>query len=187
MTWGMKEVLHMLRILTAVRFSDPLAVFNRLALSDAIYLLEYRLLCLGECPDCGWITGTGLQEPFRLAVFIYINRVLREMPPLNLNGLVRRLTSALKLALNCGRAGISNRPDLNILLWILLIGRIAGRDLDEGQYFLEELARVCTCLDIQRKSDFQKCLNELGVALQPFGTQCEEIWADIEDFNNGML
>ena len=183
----MSEVLQVLRILTAVRFSDPLAVFNRLALSDAIHLLEYRLLYLEECPESDLIAGTGLQEPFRLAVFIYIDKVLREMPPLNVNGLVSRLTDALRTTLDCAPTGLSNHPDLNILLWILLIGRVAGCELDERQYLLETLVRVCGYLDLRRKSDFQKYLDEVGPALQPFDTQCEEIWADIDGFNNGVL
>jgi hypothetical protein len=186
MIWGMNEVLQVLRILTAVRLSDPLAVFNRLALSDAIHLLEYRLLHLEECPESVLVARTSLQEPFRLAVFIYIDKVFREMPPLNLNGLVSRLSGALRTTLDCGPAGLSNRPDLNILLWILLIGRVSGCDLDENQYFLGELVRVCGYLDFRRKSDFQKCLDEVGPALQPFNRQYEELCADIEEFNDDV-
>jgi hypothetical protein len=180
-TWGMREILEVLRILTAVRFNDPLAVFNRLALSDAIYLLEYRLMSLEDIAESEF----DFRGLFRLAAFLYIDRILREMPPLNLDGLVSRLVGAIKVSMDCGPAGLLNRRRLGILLWILFIGRVASRDPDERGYFLGELVHVCECLDIQQKSDFRKCLDCVGPALQPFSVQCEETWAAIEELNDG--
>ncbi|KAG4421141.1 hypothetical protein IFR04_005784 [Cadophora malorum] len=95
--WSMYGMLQVLRILTAVRFSGPLTVFNRLALSDAIYLLEYQLLSPQPCLEPELINSTGFQEAFRLAVFLYIDKVLRQMPPLNVKGLARRDTNAPSL------------------------------------------------------------------------------------------
>lgn len=176
----MREVLEVLRLLTVIRYNDPLGVFNRLAICDAIYLLEYRLLSLGDVDP-----GSGFKGLFRIAAFIYIDRILRDMPPLNLNGLVSRLIGAMKIALNCGPAGFLDCRHLSILLWILFVGRVACRDVEERQLFLEELVHVCGLLEIRHKSDFWKCLDNVGPALQPFRRQCEETWAAIEELKDG--
>lgn len=42
----MHVMLHVLRILTTVRFSDLLSGFSQVALSDIIYLVEYQLFSL---------------------------------------------------------------------------------------------------------------------------------------------
>ncbi|KAF8850898.1 hypothetical protein BDZ45DRAFT_751259 [Acephala macrosclerotiorum] len=178
--WSMHEMLQVLRVLTAVRFSDPLAVFNRLALSDAIYLLEYQLLSPQPCLEPELVDHSDLHEAFRLAVFLYIDKVLREMPPLNIKGLVDRLTSAVKSIFNCGRAETSFRPHLGVILWIIMIGRINARDLDDLQYFLEVLVDVCGYLDFKQRIDFKRYLDEVGPVLQPFKEQCEEILIQIE-------
>jgi len=185
MTWSKHDVLQVLKIITAVRFSDPLAVFNRLALSDADYLLEYRLLSMPEekeSPDPELTAG--IQQLFRLAVFIYIDKVLRAMPPLNLGSIVSRLTDTLRTTLSLDSDRLFNHPDLNILLWTLFIGRVAGRNVGERRYLLGELVRVCGFLGLRRSAEFEKCLDEVGPALQPFKTECEEIWIEIEDFKS---
>jgi len=178
--WGMNQILEVLRILTSVRYNDPLAVFNRLALSDAIYLLEYRLLSLEDTAE----SDLGLRGIFRLAVFIYIDRVLREMPPLNLGVMVTRLVGAVKVIVDFGPTELLNSHLLAILLWALFIGRVASHDADEKEYFLEGLIYVCECLDIRQNYDFRKCLDSVGPALQPFGAQFEEAWVAIEELNN---
>lgn len=164
----MHAVLHILRILTAVRYSDPLAVFNRLALSEAIYILEYQLLS---------DLDTGFHEVFRLAVFLYIDRVLREMPPLNTQYLARRLVDSLKSTQNTHIT--HSHTDLNIMLWILFIGHVTTGATVSRQYFLTELVRVCAALDVRQQAHFEKCLDNIGPALQPFNKQISLVWADI--------
>lgn len=178
--WSMHEMLQVLRVLTAVRFSDPLAVFNRLALSDAIYLLEHQLLSPQLCLELEQANFGGLKEAFRLAVFLYIDKVLREMPPLNIKGLVSRLISAVKSMFNCRQAEISLRPHLGVILWILMIGRINAHDLDDMQYFMEVLFDVYRYPKFKQRIDFQRYLDEVGPVLQPFKEQCEEILTQIE-------
>lgn len=165
---SMHAVLHILRILTAVRYSDPLAVFNRLALSEAIYILEYQLLS---------DLDTGFHEVFRLAVFLYIDRVLREMPPLNTQYLARRLVDSLKSTQNTHIT--HSHTDLNIMLWILFIGHVTTGATVSRQYFLTELVRVCAALDVRQQAHFEKCLDNIGPALQPFNKQISLVWADI--------
>jgi hypothetical protein len=95
---GFNQVLQVLRILTAVRFTDPVSVFNRLALSDAIYLLERQLLSSQEQDKASRASsfGINIQQPFRLATFLYVDMVLREMHSINIGGLAQRLTETLQ-------------------------------------------------------------------------------------------
>ncbi|TVY44003.1 hypothetical protein LSUB1_G001775 [Lachnellula subtilissima] len=183
MTWGKHDALQVLKIITTVRFSDPLAVFNRLALSEANYLLEYRLLSMSEeSPDPEF--SAGIQQLFCLVVFLYIDKVLRAMPPLNLGSMVSRLTDTLRRTLIFDSGGLFNHPNLNLLLWTLFIGRVASRNVGERLYLLGKLVRVCGFLDLRRNADFEKCLDEVGPALQPFKTECEEIWKEVENFKS---
>lgn len=178
----MHEMLQVLRILTAVRFSEPSSVFNQLALSGAIYLLEYQLLSPQPCLESELINATGLQDAFRLAVFLYIDKVLRQMPPLNTKGLVSRLSGTLKSISPSRQAGTSIRPHLGVFLWMIMIGRLHASDVDDMQYFLEELVVVHGYLNFKGRIDFQRYLDEVGPVLQPFAQQCEEILTQIEEF-----
>jgi hypothetical protein len=98
---GFNQVLQVLRILTAVRFTDPVSVFNRLALSDAIYLLERQLLSSQEQDKASRASsfGINIQQPFRLATFLYVDMVLREMHSINIGGWPRDLPKLCKLFL----------------------------------------------------------------------------------------
>lgn len=166
------EVLQILRFLTAVRYSDPLAVFNRLALSEAIYILEYQLLSAQD---------TGFHEAFRLAVFLYIDRVLREMPPLNTQYLALRLVDSLKSQQRTQPAfsDLQFRPDSNIILWILFTGYVTAGAPVPRQYFLTELVHICTSRDIRQNAHFEKSLDDTGPALRPFNEQCSLVWGEI--------
>lgn len=88
----------MLRIPTAVRFVDFVSVFNRLALSDATYLLEWQLLSPQEPHTLNLSSRvrTNILEPFRLAILLYIDMIQREMYSVNIKVLVHRLTEILK-------------------------------------------------------------------------------------------
>ena len=185
--WSMYGMLQVLRILTAVRFSGPLTVFNRLALSDAIYLLEYQLLSPQPCLEPELINATGFQEAFRLAVFLYIDKVLRQMPPLNVKGLVSRLIGALKSISPSRHAETSMHPHLGVLLWMIMIGRINAYKVDDMQYFLGELVVVYGHLNFEEIIDSQRYLDEVGPVLQPYKLQCEEILTQIEKFSHIQL
>lgn len=178
MAWGMDDILQILRILTSVRFKDPLAVFNRLALSDAIYLLEYRLVSSDEGLDP--TLNSGINDVFRFASLIYINKVLREMPPRNLNNLVSSLVNALKSAFSSGATKVSSGYlNWKFLLWVLVIGKVACQDEDESNFLQAEIVRVCNISDLRLEKEFRKCLDAVGPALHPYNTQCEEIWTAI--------
>ncbi|KAH8202497.1 hypothetical protein TruAng_003305 [Truncatella angustata] len=182
--WSMHGMLHVLRILTAVRFSDPYGVVNQLALSDAIYLLEYQLLSPQPCLEPELINSTGLQEAFRLAVFLYIDQVLKLMPPLNIKGLVIRLIGALKSISPSRHVETSTRSHLSVLLWIIMIGRLNAYNADDVQYLMEELVVVCRYLNFKERIDLQRYLDQVGPMLQPFKQQCEEILTQMEKFNH---
>jgi hypothetical protein len=94
---GFNQVLQVLRILTAVRFADFVSVFNRLALSDAIYLLERQLLSSQEQDKASRASSFGnIQQPFRLATLLHVDMVLMKMHGISIGGLVHRLTETLR-------------------------------------------------------------------------------------------
>jgi hypothetical protein len=179
----MYGMLHVVRILTAVRFSDPSGVVNQVAHSDAIYLLEYQLLSPQPCLEPELINSTGLQEAFRLAVFLYIDKVLKLMPTLNIKGLVIRLIGALKSVSPSRHAETSIRSHLSVLLWIVMIGRLNAYGADDIRYLMEELVVVYRYLSFKENIHLQRYLDEVGPMLQPFRQQCEEILTQMEKFN----
>jgi hypothetical protein len=84
-----------------VQFADPVSVFNRLALSDAIYLLERQLLASQEQDKSSRASsfGINIQQPFRLATFLNVDMVVWEMHSINIGDLVHRLTETLQTIL----------------------------------------------------------------------------------------
>ncbi|KAH9223415.1 hypothetical protein DL95DRAFT_517576 [Leptodontidium sp. 2 PMI_412] len=185
--WSMHGMLQILRILTAVRYLDPCGVFNQLALSEAIYLLEYQLLSPQPWFEPESINSTDLQDPFRLAVFLYIDTVLRVMPPLNIKGLVIRLIGAVRSISTSMHVETSIPSHLDVLLWIIMIGRLNAGDVDGIQYFDKELVVVYRHLNFKGKVALRSYLDEVGPILQPFEQKCEEILAQIENFNHSQL
>ncbi|KAG4440018.1 hypothetical protein IFR05_004468 [Cadophora sp. M221] len=179
--WSMHGMLRVLRILTAVRCLDPCGVFSQLACSEAIYLLEYQLLSPQPYFE---LDSTGFKDAFRLAVFLYIDKVLRVMPPLNIKGLAIRLIGAVRSICPSMHIETSTRSQLDVLLWVIMIGRLNADHVDDIQYFSEELVAVCRYLNLKGTVDLRRHLDEVGPVLQPFNRQCEEILTQIDDLNH---
>jgi hypothetical protein len=171
-----------LRILTAVRFADPVSVFNRLALSDAIYLLERQLLSTQEQDKASRASsfGSNIQQPFRLATFLYVDMVLREMHSINIGGLVHRLTETLQTILEDDNfqelAGTSHS---NVLLWVFFIGGVASQDSGEGRFFVEGLQHICSARQFRSKIEFEEALDKVGPGMQSFSQRSAELWTEM--------
>jgi hypothetical protein len=179
---GSYQVLQVLRILTAVRFADPVSVFNRLALSDAIYLLERQLLSSQEQDKASRASsfGINIQQPFRLATFLYVDMVLREMHSINIRGLVHRLTETLQTVLEDDHfqelAGTSHS---NVLLWVFFIGGVASQDSGEGRFFVEGLRHICNARQFRSKIEFEEALDKVGPGMQSFSQRSAELWTEM--------
>jgi hypothetical protein len=178
---GVYEALQVLRILTVVRFADPVSVFNRMALSDAIYIIEWQLLPTQQ-PQNAFINlnfSPVIPEAFRLAAFLYIDMVLREMHSINIGGLVRRLIDALQGAPSNSFQELIGMPDNKLLLWILFIGGVASKKGEEREYFVQRLGCICSDRTYQSRADFEEAVDKVGPGLQSFTKQSAEIWIEM--------
>jgi hypothetical protein len=179
---GFNQVLQVLRILTAVRFADPVSVFNRLALSDAIYLLERQLLLSHEQDKVSSASsfGINIHQPFRLATFLYVDMVLREMHSINIGGLVRRLTETLRTIFEDDHpqelAGTSHS---NVLFWVFFVGGVASQDSGERRFFVEGLRHICSAHQFRSKIEFEEALNKVGPGMQSFSQRSAELWTEM--------
>jgi hypothetical protein len=179
---GFNQVLQVLRILTEVRFADPVSVFNRLALSDAIYLLERQLLSSQKQDKASIASSSGIniQQPFRLATFLYVDMVLREMHSINIGGLVHRLTETLQIILEDDHyqelAGTSHN---NVLLWIFFIGGVASKDSGKRRFFIEGLRHICTAQQFWSKIEYETALDIVGPGVQSFSQRSAELWTEM--------
>jgi len=185
-----KDILQVLRVLTGVRFADPISVFNRLALSDAIYILEWQLLPTRDPLSAMYHASLGSESPeaFRLAAFLYIDMVLREMRSVNIGPLVRRLMKALKEDSGDSWQGRkSTKYDDGILLWILFIGRMASTGKEEEQYFTKEMEYICRIRHFQSLIEMEEAIDVVGPGLQSFSKQCAVIWDEISLIRRGGL
>ncbi|KAE9370179.1 hypothetical protein N431DRAFT_492325 [Stipitochalara longipes BDJ] len=179
---GVKDTLQILRILTGVRFADPISVFNRLALSDAIYILEWQLLPTQDPLSALYHASfsSEIPEPFRLAAFLYIDMVLREMHSVNVGSLVRKLRGALQEDLGDSWQDFKNRKyDDGILLWILFVGRVASTGSEEEQYFIQGLDCVCRVKHFRSLNEMEEAIDKSGPGLQYFRKQSAEIWTEV--------
>jgi Fungal specific transcription factor domain len=178
---GVTETLQVLRILTGIRFADPVSVFNRLALSDAIYILEWQLLPTQDSLNALYHASLGpeIQEAFRLAAFIYINMVLREMRSVNIGGLVRRLIEALQEDLGDTFLDPKKRYNEELLLWILFTGGVASTSSEEKQYFLQALGYICRERQFRSRAALEEAIDKVGPGLQSFSTQSAEMWTEM--------
>jgi Fungal specific transcription factor domain len=179
---GINEVLQVLQILTAVRFADPISVFNRLALSDAIHLLEWHLLSAQKqnIPSHASTSEVDIQEPFRLATFLYVDKVLRDMRSINTGGLIRRLAEALHNKFHTGHFEAPPGSSCSdVLLWIFFIGGVASQGTEERRYFVQGLNRLCQRRQFRCKDEFEEAIDRVGPGLQSFSQQSAELWAEM--------
>jgi hypothetical protein len=176
----MSEALQVLRILTAVRFADPVSVFNRLALSDAIYILESQLLHAQNSQNGGLSPefSPAVEEAFWFAAFLYIDMVLREMRSINIGGLVRRLVAVLRTASGDSISKASLGIGEDFLLWVLFIGGVASRNTEDRQFFILGLGRLCQLKHLRSHVEFEEAVDKVGLGLHSFGTQSAELWTE---------
>lgn len=185
---NINETLQVLRILTSVRFADPISVFNRLALSDAIYILEWQLLPTQEPLRALYHASfdSKIPEAFRFAAFLYIDMVLREMHSVNIGSLVRRLIDALKKDLGDLWQDLEeSRYENGVLLWILFVGRVASVSGEEKQYFMQGLEFVCNAKHFETLSEMEKAIDKVGPGLQSFSEQRAEMWTEVNALRRG--
>ena len=130
---GFNQILQVLRILTAIRFAHLVSVFNRLALSDAIYLLERQLLSSQKQDKASRTSsfGINIQQPFRLTTFLYVDMVLREMHSINIGGLAHGLIETLQTIFEDDSfQELAGTFHSNVLLWVFFIGGVASQGSD---------------------------------------------------------
>jgi hypothetical protein len=182
------EALQVLRILTAVRFADPVSVFNRLALSDAIYILEWQLLPTYTHEPNNELgkenSRIEIHKAFRISAFLYIDMVLREMHSINIRGLVRILIETLQGALGDSFQELVLRSDNELLLWIFFIGGVASKSSEERGYFVRGLGSICEARQIRSCVDFKEAVDKVGPGLQSFSKQSAELWTDMAARNS---
>ncbi|PMD46001.1 hypothetical protein L207DRAFT_204708 [Hyaloscypha variabilis F] len=185
---GVKEILQVLRILTGIRFADPVSVFNKLALSDAIYILEWQLLPTQDPLSALYHSSFGSEIPkaFRFAAFLYIDVVLREMHSVNIGILVRKLLESLQEDLgdlwqyqkNC-------QYDDGVLLWICFIGRVASTSIEEKQVFTQGLKLICKEKNFETLTEMEEVIDKTGPGLQSFSKQSAELWIEFSALRGG--
>lgn len=175
------QALQILRILTAVRSAVPISISDRLALSDAIYFLDWQLLptympCT-EILKADFIVN--MNKAFRISALLYIDIVLREMHSINIAGLVHRLIETLRDTLgDCFQELIRNSRNV-LVLWILFIGGVASKSSVGRRIFMQALGYICRERNFRSHIDFVEEVDRIGPGLQFFGGQSAEIWTEI--------
>jgi len=179
---GFNQILQVLRILTAIRFAHLVSVFNRLALSDAIYLLERQLLSSQKQDKASRTSsfGINIQQPFRLTTFLYVDMVLREMHSINIGGLAHGLIETLQTIFEDDSfQELAGTFHSNVLLWVFFIGGVASQDSGKRRFFVEGLRHVCSARQFRPKIEFEEALDKVGPGMQSFSQRSAELWTEM--------
>ena len=133
-----------------------------------LYITEYKLLVVLDQnePDEEDVPividrSSHIYGSCRLAAYLYLYLILREMPPsAEIN---KTLVLRLKTLLESNHKNLLSvwRDDLYLLLWIATVGSMAARLLPEAEYFVEILTKVVQSLGLQTMDGFKDVIGQI--------------------------
>lgn len=169
---------------TVHQFSDgALLGLDPASICDQRNLIQYTLLSLAPPKDSvHFLRSHPIYEPIRLAALIYSVTVIFPIPPpaVPLGSLTRTLRSALRES--DMRSGWASSWEAQcLLLWVLLIGGVAARDLpEERMWYIAALGRLTAQRSIKRFEDLKlQVLTKVLWLEQACDVAGRSLWAEI--------
>jgi hypothetical protein len=138
---------------------------DQLMFTRGLYITEYKLLIvLDQNSEDDFIPldrNSHLYGSTRLAAYLYLYMALRELPRTTMINytLARRLKGVLER--NSADLLVVWKDDLHLLLWILFIGGAATLGSEERGYFVANLGRVITRMNLDTRDTFSGALKEV--------------------------
>jgi len=178
------EIMYRLNLISVAISSFHTATNkDRLALSNAIYTLEHRLLSvrsdlenIQEFPASDF----DLSKSLLLAAHLYLHLGVRELPKnakMHLTLLNRLNTSLLEAPLHA--MSLDSNVSLPILLWILFIGVAAAGDQDSRVILVNRLQLVVFDLQITSQDEFETKLHSVLWSKRFYDVYGPGIWREI--------
>ena len=172
----------------------PVTAESMMAFSDTRAMLEYRTLALPDFykPKHLMQYGDYLHEACRVAVLIYINRVLRSIHPNSsvLKTLKAQLISIIQEWEEAG-LGIGAQPQPGSLIWILFMGGILFLNVLEETWFAERIARTTSEWGLETWQETKGLLLRIAWVDSLSTPSCSSLWRRVEniryeDFDRGL-
>ncbi|KAF2809470.1 uncharacterized protein BDZ99DRAFT_463264 [Mytilinidion resinicola] len=164
-SWEVLEIMDSLDRISAAITSFQGTLPERISISNAIYLVERRLISV---KSEAWSTffepsaEFDLSEPLRYAAHLFLHMAVRELPGKAKmhDGLLRRLRNALPEYLNVAEM-VASEFSLGLLLWIYFMGAAASRKRADRAYFVAGLIQVSEAVAVESAGAFEGALKSV--------------------------
>jgi hypothetical protein len=184
----MTDIFQTLRLLTVIMSTPNISPKVQTLFTRGLYVAEYRLLVLLDQTDSRdndivLDRNSHIYGSTRLAAYLYLYLVLRELPPTAklCTTLARRLRSILS------GVGISDlvgvwKDDQHLLVWITFMGALTMKGSSEEYYFVDVLRKLRISLNLDTEWTFRNGLKEvLWIDDISWGRACSDIWKQLEE------
>jgi hypothetical protein len=162
----MSDIFQVLRLLSICMTKDSITASDQYLFARGIYITEYKLLTVLDQidpyeNDIMISRNSHIYGSCRLAAYLYIYFILRELPPsAEIN---RTLARRLKFLLGTNHANLLDiwKDDLYLLLWIVSMGAIATLLSAEADYFAGILGKLIARIGLETPEQYRDALREI--------------------------
>lgn len=128
-------------------------------------------------------TSCTLYEPLRLVLQIFSTGILFPLPPST--GTLARLVLALKSSLDASLDGLPISAQARVLIWILFVGAVAARGMEERAWFVERLAGLCEWEGVARWKEVKSLVRGYVWCGDAMDEEAMEVWDDVRSLIYG--
>jgi hypothetical protein len=181
------EIMYGLNIISkaiSLSSSPENAAITGLSISNAVYSVEHRLLCVRS--ELSHSTEDRRSEydfstaPM-MAAHLYLHLGIRELPrTAKMHRLVIDTLVASLLAFSTDDVAPSSMDiSLPILMWVLFIGATASSDQIQRDYFVTRLQEITLVLGVMNLQQFVGILKDIMWADKFYEKYCSDVWEEV--------
>lgn len=157
---------------------------DQISLLQVTYVLRYQLVRFPNFEFADFDSPSRpdpmLEEVLRVGALLYIQATLQEFPfsAVGSRNLVRRLKASVMMI------QIGNKAQGELMVWLLFMGGIESKDIEDRKWFAEQLRKLLSRLRIDDWDVVQQALEGLWWIAKVHKNRCTRLWDEVVVRNN---
>jgi hypothetical protein len=160
------------------------SISDQISLLQVTYALRYQLVRFPNFEFAGFDAPSRpdsmLDEVLRVGALLYIQATLQEFPfsAVGSRNLVRRLKASVMMV------QIGNKAQGDLMVWLLFMGGIEAKDIEDRTWFAEQLGKLLSRLQMDTWDVVQQALENLWWIAKIHRDRCTKLWDEVVVLNN---